>query len=179
VALIRDGAGRSEYWNNSCGIGFDAAINIRSRKIKRLNGFMMYLAATLQSIAFNFEAPRMQVQYDGGTLDEPIMLLTAGNGIREGGGFVTTPQAKVDDGLLDFVYIHQISQLRLLQLLPMVMKGTHIHQRDVSYARTRRLVIDADRALPIHIDGELFAPYEADVRHVEVEVVPSAINVLT
>ena len=179
VALIRDGTGRSEYWSNSCGMGFDAAINIRSRKIKRLNGFVMYLTATLQSIALNFEAPRLKVQYDGGVLDQPIMMLTLGNGTREGGGFVTTPEAKVDDGLLDFVYIHQISQLRLLQLLPMVMKGTHIHQPDVSYARTSRLVLDSDRALPIHIDGELFAPYEADVRHVEVEVVPAAINVLT
>ena len=178
VALIRDGTGRSEYWNNSCGLGFDAAINIRSRKIKRLNGFLMYLTATLQSIALNFEAPHLKVQYDGGQLDQPVMLLTLGNGTREGGGFVTTPEAKVDDGLLDFVYIHQISQLRLLQLLPMVMKGTHITQQDVSYARTSRLVLDSDRALPIHIDGELFAPYEADVRHVEVEVVPAAVEVL-
>jgi diacylglycerol kinase (ATP) len=178
VATIRDGTGRCEYWNNSAGIGFDAAINIRSRKIKRLNGFLMYLAATLQSIALNFEAPHMRVQYDGGTLDQPIMMLTCGNGIREGGGFVTTPDAKVDDGLIDFVYIRQISQARLLQLLPTVMKGTHVKERDVSVARTRRLVIDADRALPIHIDGELFAPYEANVRHVEIDVIPAAVNVL-
>jgi diacylglycerol kinase (ATP) len=179
VATIRDGSGRSEYWNNSAGLGFDAAINIRSRKIKRLNGFMMYLAATLQSIALNFEAPHLKVQYDGGTLNQPIMLLTCGNGTREGGGFVTTPDARVDDGLIDFVYIQQISQLRLLQLLPMVMKGTHLKERDVSLARTTRLVIDSDRALPIHIDGELFAPYEANVRHVEIEVVPGAVQVLT
>lgn len=178
VALIRDGTGRCEYWNNSAGLGFDAAINIRSRKIKRLNGFLMYLAATLQSIALNFEAPHMKVQYDGGTLDQPIMMLTCGNGVREGGGFITTPDARVDDGLIDFVYIRQITQARLLQLLPAVMKGTHIRERDVSVARTSRLVIDADRALPIHIDGELFAPYEANVRHVEIEVVPSAVAVL-
>jgi diacylglycerol kinase (ATP) len=178
VAVIRDGAGRSEYWNNSCGMGFDAAINIRSRKIKRLNGFLMYLTATLQSIALNFEAPRLKVQYDGGTLDQPIMLLTVGNGTREGGGFVTTPDAKVDDGVVDFIYVHQVSQFRMLQLLPLVMKGTHLKERDVSSARTTRLVIDSDRALPIHIDGELFAPYEADVRHVEIEVVPGAVSVL-
>jgi diacylglycerol kinase (ATP) len=178
VALIRDGTGRSEYWGNSCGMGFDAAINIRSRKIKRLTGFVMYLTATLQSIVLNFEAPHLKVRYDGGALDQPIMLLTVGNGQREGGGFVTTPAALVDDGLLDFVYIHQISQLRLLQLLPMVMKGTHVKEADVSVARTTRLVVDSDRALPIHLDGELFAPYEANVRHVEVEVLPGAVHVL-
>ncbi len=179
VALIRDGTGRSEYFNNSAGLGFDAAINIRSRKIKRLNGFLMYLAATLQSIALNFEAPHLKVQYDGGTLDQPVMMLTVGNGMREGGGFVTTPDAKVDDGLLDFIYISQVTQFRMLQLLPRVMNGTHVGQPDVHIKRTTRLVIDSDRALPIHIDGELFAPYEANVRHVEVELLPSAVQVIT
>ena len=179
VALIRDGTGRSEYFNNSAGLGFDAAINIRSRKIKRLNGFLMYLAATLQSIALNFEAPHLKVQYDGGMLDQPVMMLTVGNGMREGGGFVTTPDAKVDDGLLDFIYISQVTQFRMLQLLPRVMNGTHVGQPDVHIKRTTRLVIDSDRALPIHIDGELFAPYEANVRHVEVELLPSAVQVIT
>jgi diacylglycerol kinase family enzyme len=46
-------------------------------------------------------------------------------------------------------------------------------------ARTTRLTIDADRALPIHIDGELFAPYEANVRHVEVDVMPRAIRLIS
>ncbi|MGH2524653.1 MAG: diacylglycerol/lipid kinase family protein, partial [Anaerolineales bacterium] len=178
VALIRDGAGRSEYFNNTAGIGFDAAINIRSRKITRLSGFAMYLTATLQSIALNFHAPHMKVSYDGGLLDQPIMMLTVGNGPREGGGFRTTPDSKVDDGMLDFVYIGQISQFRMLQLLPKVMNATHIHEPDVKLGRTTRLAMDADRALPIHIDGELFAPYEADVRHVEINIIPRAIKVL-
>jgi diacylglycerol kinase family enzyme len=39
-------------------------------------------------------------------------------------------------------------------------------------------VIDTDRAVPIHTDGELFAPYEANVRHIEIEVQPAAIRVV-
>ena len=178
VALLRDAAGRSEYFDNTAGIGFDAAINIRSRGYKHIHGFMMYLSATLQSIALNFDAPHMRVTYDGGTLDQAVMMLTVGNGPREGGGFITTPSSKIDDGCLDFVYIDQVSQVRMLQLLPKFMSATHVGQRDVHVARTTRLTIDADRALPIHIDGELFAPYEADVRHVEIEVVPGAIRVV-
>ncbi len=178
VALIKDGAGRSEYVDNSIGIGFDAAINIRSRKIRYIYGFLMYLTATLQAIAFNFEAPHMQVTYDGGVLDQKIMMMTVGNGPREGGGFLTTPDSKIDDGILEFLYIDQVSQFRMLQLLPLVMKGTHVKEPDVKLAQTTKLVIDSDRALPIHIDGELFAPYEANVRHVEVELLPQAIEVL-
>jgi YegS/Rv2252/BmrU family lipid kinase len=178
VAQIRDGSGRSEYFNNTAGIGFDAAINIRSRKITYLSGFAMYLTATLQSIALNFSAPHLKVTYDGGALDQPILMLTVGNGPREGGGFVTTPSSKIDDGILDFVYISQISQFRMLQLLPKVMNATHIYEPDVKLGQTTRLTLDADRALPIHIDGELFAPYEADVRHVEISLFPGAVRIV-
>jgi YegS/Rv2252/BmrU family lipid kinase len=178
VARLTDGSGRSEYFNNTAGIGFDAAINIQTRKLKLVTGFVMYLSATLLSIARNFTAPHMQITYDGGELDQPILMLTIGNGPREGGGFVTTPAAQVDDGLLDFVYIPQVTQFRMLQLLPKVMNATHIHEPDVKLATTTRLTLAADRALPIHIDGELFAPYEANVRRVEVAIVPGAIRVV-
>ena len=178
VARIQDGTGRTEYFDNTLGIGFDAAINIRSRSIQSLQGFMMYLTATLLTIARDFAAPHMKVTYDGGTLDEPLMMITVGNGPREGGGFMTTPDSKVDDGLLDFVYIRPVSKVRMLQLVPKVMNGTHVKEKEVRIAQTTKLVVDADRALPIHADGELFAPYEADVRHVEITLVPGAIQVV-
>src|SRR6185436_13188558 len=80
VALMQDGSGRSEYFNNTAGIGFDAAVNIRSRQIKGLYGFLMYFAATLQTIAQNFESPHMKVTFDDGTIDQPLLMLTLGNG---------------------------------------------------------------------------------------------------
>jgi diacylglycerol kinase (ATP) len=178
VALIRDGSGRCEYFNNTCGIGFSGAINIRSRQLSFLSGFLMYLTATLQSILSHFDAPQMRVTFDGGKLDQPVLMLAVGNGPREGGGFRTTPDARLDDGLLDILYIGKLTRFRLLQLLPMVMAGTHTNQRDVHFARTTRLSLEADRALPVHIDGELFAPYEADVRKLEIEIIPSALRVV-
>lgn len=178
IGLIKDGSGRSEYFDNSVGMGFDAAINIRSRQITFLYGFVMYLSATLLSIAFSFEAPRLKVKYDGGTLDQNIMMLTVGNGPREGGGFLTTPASKIDDGQLEFLYIQKLSRLKMLQLLPKVMQGTHTTDRDVTIKQTTSLILDSDRALPIHIDGELFAPYEANVRHVEISLLPKAIQIV-
>jgi YegS/Rv2252/BmrU family lipid kinase len=178
VVLVQDGGGRLEYFDNTMGIGFDAAVNIRSRQITRLQGFLMYLTATLQTIAQNFDPIHMHVTYDGGTIDEPVLMLTLGNGPREGGGFMTTPDSKLDDGMLDFVWIRKVSQFRMLQLVPKVMNATHVKEKEVRIAKTTRLVIDADRAMPIHLDGELWAPYEADVRHVEIGLIPGAVQVL-
>ena len=63
--------------------------------------------------------------------------------------------------------------------MPVAVATIVAHGGNMLRTRTTRLVIDSDRALPIHIDGELFAPYEANVRHVEIEVVPGAVQVLT
>ncbi len=178
VARICDGDGRAEYFDNTCGMGFDGAILIRTRKFKHIYGFLMYLTATLQTIAHDFAAPHLRVTYDGGTLDQPILMLTVGNGPREGGGFITTPASRIDDGVLDFVYIQPVSKFRMLQLVPKVLAGTHVNEPDVHIGRATRLVLDSDRALPIHLDGELFAPFEANVRHVEIDVVPGAICVV-
>lgn len=178
VIHITDGAGHSEYFNNSCGIGFDAAVNLRTRELTFVHGFFMYLTGVLLTIAFNFQAPRMKITYDGGVIDQPTMMLTLGNGPRQGGGFQTTPNAKPDDGVVDFLYIHQISQLRMLYMLIRVLQVAHIHEPDVAIKTTRKMVVDADRALPIHVDGEVFATYEANVRHVEIEVIPGAVQVM-
>lgn len=178
VARITDGSGRSEYFDNTAGIGFDGGVNVRTRALQHIHGFLMYLTATLQSIALNFTPIHMKLTYDDGVLDEPLMMVTVGNGPREGGGFITTPPSKIDDGVLDFVHIGKVSQFRMLQLLPLFLAGKQASAPEVKLRRTTRLTIDADRAMPIHIDGELFAPYEADVRHVDIQIFPAALNVI-
>ena len=178
LGLIRDEHGRLEYWDNVCGIGFDAAVNLQSRTIPLVHGFLMYLAATLKTVALNYDAPMMKLAWDDGSVEKPILMLTVGNGPREGGGFQTTPESKMDDGVLDFVYIEKVSRPMMLRLIPEVMNGTHARFPQVAIRRTTKLTLDADRPLPIHLDGEVFARYEANVRHVEVEVVPGAINLI-
>jgi diacylglycerol kinase family enzyme len=159
VASIRDEHGRLEYWDNACGIGFDAAVNLQSRTIPLVHGFFMYLGATLKTIALSYDPPN-------------------GNGTREGGGFQTTPQARMDDGLLDFVLVDKLSRLGILRLIPEVMNGTHGRMPTVRFCRARKLTVDADRSLPIHVDGEVFAHFEAGVRRVEIEVLPAAIRLI-
>ncbi|MBN1440322.1 MAG: diacylglycerol kinase family lipid kinase [Anaerolineales bacterium] len=177
LGQVRDAAGRIEYWCNVLGIGFDAAINLQSRTIPWLRGFWMYLAAILKTIVLRFERPRMEIEMDGERTAGKYLMLTIGNGAREGGGFRFAPGAEMNDGWLDYLRIDSISRLGMLRLLPEVMRGTHGRFPCVRLGRFRSLRLRADRALPIQADGEMFAPYEADVRSVEVNVVPQALRV--
>jgi diacylglycerol kinase (ATP) len=178
VGRVVDSSGRAEYWCNVLGIGFDAAINIQSRRIPLLHGFGMYLAAVLRTIVLKYERPMMTLDLDGKKQSGRFLMLTLGNGTREGGGFLTTPDARMDDGWLDYLLVDPIPRLRMLRLIPEVMRGTHGRFPEAHLGRFRRLRLRADMALPIQADGEMFAPYAADVRGVEVQINPHALQVI-
>ena len=178
VGNIKDASGRVEYWCNVVSIGFDAAINIQSRNIPWLHGFWMYLAATLLTIVLKYERPLLDVEIDGIKTTGRFLMLTMGNGTREGGGFRTTPDAVMDDGLLDYLLVDPISRLGMLRLIPEVMRGTHGRFPEVPLGRFHSVRLRSDRALPIQADGEMFAPYAANIREVSVEILPSALQII-
>ncbi len=178
LARITDGTGRSAYLDNSAGFLFDAAVNIQSRKITRIYGFLLYLTATIRSIIENYDATHLKFNIDGVEMERDLLLFTVGNGAREGGGFLVTPQARNDDGLLDYCMVDPISRPMMFRLLPIVMQGQHERFPFVNLNTFRSLSFEADRAVPIHLDGELWAPYELDVRQVKIEVLPAEINLI-
>lgn len=178
AGFIRDESGRTEYWDNTVGIGFDAAVNLQSRRITRIHGFMMYLLAVIKVIIENYDAPRMDIELNGESFTKELLMFTAGNGTREGGGFITTPDAKLDDGQLDYAYISRVSRLMMIRLIPEVMNGRHGRFKSVRLGRMTSVKVRADRSLPIHTDGEMFASYEANVRCVEIGIVPGALRLI-
>lgn len=178
IGRISDEHGRRHYWSNACGIGLDAIINIRSRQITFVHGFLMYLLATLRTVFGRYSTPPVEMQLDDGpVVRRHILMMTLGNGPREGGGFQTTPDAVHGDGLLDYCMVNQIGRLTILLLLPQVMQGTHGRSRHVTLGRFRRLSMKADGPLTVHLDGEVFASAEANARNLTVEVLPQALNV--
>jgi diacylglycerol kinase (ATP) len=64
------------------------------------------------------------------------------------------PGAALDDGLLDAVLIRPVSFLRVLVQGLHLYRGTHLRLPEVSIAAVRRVKADADRPLPIEVDGE-------------------------
>jgi YegS/Rv2252/BmrU family lipid kinase len=180
VGTIRDNNNRLEYWNNTVGIGLDGKINIMSRKITGLYGFILYFTATLRTVLQDYESSQMKIWIDDQPMDERgILMFTFGNGPREGGGFMTTPASKIDDGIFDYVSIKHISRISILQLIPKVMNGTHVSDKRVTIGTFKKIRLEADRALPIHTDGELWSPYEVNTRTVEAEMMAGAVQLIT
>ena len=178
IGWVRDGGERDEYWVNTMGIGFDAAVNIRSRRMNFARGFSVYLLAALQSILLNFVGPVFDVAIDDQHWRERILMFTLANGRQEGGGFHVAPRAELDDGYLEYLTIGKINRLQMLYTMPFVIRGTQERFPYVRMGQFRRLSLHADRPLQIHLDGEIFAGFDSQIQDLEVEVKPAAVNVL-
>ena len=156
IGKIEDDLGRTEYFDNTIGIGFDAKVTEQAQKIKKLRGFSRYFAATLQTIAQHHVPFEVDLTIDRHRMNERVLMLTIGNGPREGGGFLTTPSSKVDDGVFELLMITPISRPRMLALLPKVLRGKHLESASVYHRTFSTMQVTSPTPLCIHTDGELF-----------------------
>lgn len=178
LGLMTDGHGRREYFDNTLGIGFGAMVTIRSHQLPLLRGFIMYLTSVIQTILLDHNPIKMQIEVDGQQMETSIIYLILCNGPREGGGFLIAPDAKIDDGLLDYAMITNVSRLKMFRIVPEVMKGTHGRFKEVTISKCKKFTLTADRPLYIHADGEIFSGPGTDIRQVSFEIMPNALKLV-
>jgi YegS/Rv2252/BmrU family lipid kinase len=168
--------GQPRIFDNSAGIGYDADVLLETRKITRLRGFLLYLWAVLRVWANNGRWPYpMSITVDGRPLpQQALTLITIANGPRAGGGFFLTPDARIDDGWLDICVAAPVGRLEILWLLPKTLNGTHVHARQITMLRGKRVVVEGARGLPGHMDGEVLCTAG---RHIEFEILPGRLKV--
>lgn len=151
--------------------GFDAIVNERANQLTRPKGPSRYLVALgLELIKLKPIAYRLTL--DGVHLETSGALISVGNNTSLGGGMKVTPDAKVDDGVLDVLVVQALGRLSFLRIFPRVFEGTHVTDRRVTIHKAKRIRIEAD-AVVAYADGERFGALPIDI-----EVVPKALRVL-
>jgi diacylglycerol kinase (ATP) len=178
LGLMTDEHGRKEYFDNTLGIGFGAVVTIRSHRLPILRGFLMYLTSVIQTIILDHNPMSMQIETDDQKWEQSVIYLVLCNGPREGGGFLIAPEAKIDDGILNYAMITNVSRPMMLRIVPEVMKGTHGRFKQVRMGTCKRFTVSADRPLYIHADGEIFTGPGTDLRNVSFEILPKALKVV-
>ena len=175
--------GGERVFVNLLGVGIDVDILRCRRRFRRLRGLLQYLAALLNAMV-TFRAPEVEIDVGGDEEGDEgrrirsgttLSVITVGPSI--GGGFMINPAAKASDGRLDLCHCAAMSWLRLLSLVPRVLRGTHGDSPLVTMCRLERAAIRRPQGDPLwfELDGEL-APGPA--REIRVEVVPRALPVL-
>src|SRR5205814_8062443 len=132
------------------GLGFDSEVaRFANENAKFLRGSLVYLYAILRVLP-RFEPHRVRI--DG--RDETIMFAAAGNSRQYGGGIRITPDAKIDDDLLDLCIVHKTSRFQLLKTLPRAYTGSHVKSPFVEMRTGRDFSFECENELDVYADGE-------------------------
>lgn len=166
------GQATTRWWAGMISAGFDSTVNERANRMTRPRGASRYtLALVLELLRL---APiRYRLTFDD---DEPVelesMLLCVGNNVSLGGGMKVTPDARLDDGLLDVLTVEPLGRAAFARIFPRVFEGRHLSDPRVHVRRVKRLRIESPTAV-IYADGERIGSAPVDI-----EVVPDALRIL-
>jgi YegS/Rv2252/BmrU family lipid kinase len=163
-----------KYFINGLGIGLDGAVSHRFKKLKLLRGQLGYLLGSVQE-ALTFKGFPVYLKVDDWEYSGNVLLTGASNGLYQGGKFKLAPEARIDDGLLDFHIIKDMSIINRLVKIPKVLEGSHADLDEVEIKRAVRMDITLESTVPAHMDGE---PFYLDKGSHSIELIPSALKII-
>ena len=176
LVRVRTAEGHQRLYLGGGGTGLDAdAAQFAGSRYRNWPGRSRYLAAAIHAYAGNKprrvrvtfedsnEAPKWQESVLACVLNTP----TFGAGIR------LAPNARIDDGLLDSVFLDELRVSTLLRILPqLAFRGT-LHIPQLRTTQFRKLRLETEQPAYFHGDGEILGSTP-----VEIEVTPGAVQFL-
>jgi diacylglycerol kinase (ATP) len=166
----------SETFVNAFGVGFDAdvayGIYTAPKFLKERNAYFYSIFATLSKLE---TIPVTVTLDDRKVFHGPALLVSVQNGPRTGGSFLFSPNANIADGLLDVVIAGNFGRLGTLDILPKVLKGTHVHHPKVKILQGKNVRLEWARPRPGHMEGELLEPATT----FEIKLQAASLNVFT
>ncbi len=151
---------------NLVSVGIDAdvaaAMN-RWRGIPMFRGPISYDLAVIECLLKPL-GKKLKVRFGDELCEGSFMLAAAGNGKVYGGHYVATPNARVDDGIIDLVMVDKIPLTRIMKVLGIYQRGAHVdgagtvadELKDcLQYHKTDRVEIESEKEFVVNIDGEI------------------------
>jgi len=162
------------YYINLASVGFAADVAaLRHRRFLGL-GHAGYMASIFLSLARLKRRP-FPVRLDGQREFDRrrCLFLTFNNSKFTGGTMMIAPDARTDDGLIEYVRWGPIGRLGLLRNLPTLYNGTHTRHPMAERHAVPRVEFQLDTPVDVMVDGEVMT---LECR--AIEVLPSALRVL-
>ncbi|MGN0207469.1 MAG: diacylglycerol/lipid kinase family protein, partial [Muribaculaceae bacterium] len=155
----------------TCGVGFDAHVSAKFAESKK-RGPMSYLKNTLVEY-LRYRSEEYSIETADKVLTERAFVIACGNASQYGNNAFITPNASMQDGLIDVTLIQPFTPLDTA-VLGILLFTKHIDQdTNIQSFRTPSLTIHRPKAGVMHIDGEPMM-MEADI---EVKCIHNGIKI--
>lgn len=170
--LIDVGLMNGRYFANGAGVGLDARVTRISRAYRAPIGDLVYLLAIFRAMVDGIATPRMRITTGDHTHDGAVTLANIANGPWIGGMFNVAPAAVNNDGNFDLLIVAPVTRTRIMSLLPKLISGTHMGEKEIVHKPVTRVVIVSDEPVDSHLDGEL----QEMQQRFEIELLPGALR---
>lgn len=142
------------YFINVASGGFGAEVTSQTPLAlkKTLGGTAYALIALLKALKSSAYFGRLitpEKTYSGS-----VVMFAVGNGRQAGGGAHMTPDAVINDGLLDVMLVPDHDDAKFTHLLKDLIKLKTHSIEGFHYLRTATLVIESEKELQVNLDGE-------------------------
>ena len=136
------------------GVGGEVVARVNQKRLERkASSYVRCLVSTM----IKYKAKRVRIRVDGVEIPREEYLIGAvANGRIFGKGMKIAPNARLDDGLFDFVYVKGMKFLEFCTHGWKLMNGTHLGHPKICLIQGRRIEAepeDGDTVL-IELDGE-------------------------
>lgn len=151
---------------NMFGCGFDGKVAYNTTfKKSFLPSKFKYWIEIVRNLFF-FNAVQVKINGEIGFL----FLFAAANGKTVGGNFKLAPDAKLNDQLLDLVWIKKVTIPQRIWYILQLKKGKKFEKPFISRKRTNSISLQSEKPLYAHLDGEALVndffeiSYEGEVK---------------
>lgn len=152
------------------GIGFDAHVaRAFDADAGHARGLRGYVHLTVREL-WRYQCGRYAIDSAPPT---SAFLITFANSAQFGNGVRIAPGARIDDGCLDLVVAEERSRRQTVLNIPRLLSGRIGGAAGVSIRRVTSAVVESERPMDFHVDGE---PCAGGTR-LEARVVPGALLV--
>lgn len=161
------------YFIHFVSFGLDALINENANLMRKLKipRKQIYNISLLYTYLLYKNNKYLVVFNDKNTYEGKKTIITIANGKIYGGGFNIAPSAELDSGLLEAYIANDISKLKVLTLVPKLVKGTHESDPSIIKEVITKANITSKDELIVAMDGEVLKGREFDI-----EIIPKAVN---
>lgn len=148
------GVMNGRYFLNVASGGFGAEVTEQTpARLKNLIGGGAY-ALTAAVLAMTGHPYHGRLITDEHTFEGSMVMMAVGNGRQAGGGAQLTPQASIDDGLLDVMVVPDHDHERMGHLLADLLQLKHGRSDHFHYLRVPKLRVESSDTLQFNLDGE-------------------------
>jgi len=145
------------YYANIGSLGLSGEVDrflMRHPNLKQLGGKVLFLYATLIQL---LSCPQFQLKIrldDDSEFEVQSRLVAVANGQFFGGGMQVAPEALLDDGLFDVIWLKEMNLATFLRHLPKVYFGKHMDIPEILHQRAKKVEVQSDENVWLDIDGE-------------------------